>query len=713
MRERVASGIVWLLGVLGVAATPAAASLTYHSDPAAFAAAAAPEVFEDFEDGAVTAGNTTVCSATPLTAAGDGSCFAAGELPANLNVAAYGLAGGPFPVAISGPGVHGNASIVAGAQDAADTWTVVGFAPVGAVAVGLVVHSSAAPEVVSAQLMDASFGVIDVHPVAVTPGGTFFGVVSTTDQPIAYVVLASAGNERELVDDIRYTLIDFADLDVDLSHSQPAAGIVELEILAKNLSGPDAAPGVVVRSHIPDGLAYLSNDCGGINGNPFTWNVGTLAAGATATCTIQTSVVTAGGKVHHASITGGIADSQPSNDQAMDFLEVAPSGTNTVEPGLALFRSFPPLVAKDQNGASYDFRAHAGKVIVVQTCGRWCGPCVEWAEKAHDLHAALSASIGAQNFEIVELLVDGLTQGVPATQADAAAWHDELNYPGPVLHAEGSYGSALYQLYLRAAGEYDAAHQSIGIPYFFILAPDCDNQIAVRGNAGVSLGEEVSVVTSDVTHVTQLATDVWNEHRCMTPKVHRLDRCAVGGAPIHDRPGSGMVEVSESFVVPAGGMTIREVNAVVAYGEDDLHFTASFHGNASGLPSIADACTPAVDVASTRIHGSDVRRISLPQPCKLNAGSTYWLTLTTYTVDNPPSQLPMWLGGLAPDDGKQFKIFDNTQEICPSGGFSDGSCLGEGDTQLCYMLDSVDRLFMNGFESGETGHWSGQSPPTP
>ena len=56
-------------------------------------------------------------------------------------------------------------------------------------------------------------------------------------------------------------------------------------------NGPDAALNTVVTDTLPAGVTYLSDSCGGgAVGQLWTWNVGTLAVGATANCIIQVDI---------------------------------------------------------------------------------------------------------------------------------------------------------------------------------------------------------------------------------------------------------------------------------------------------------------------------------------------------------------------------------------------------------------------------------------
>jgi uncharacterized repeat protein (TIGR01451 family) len=90
-------------------------------------------------------------------------------------------------------------------------------------------------------------------------------------------------------------------------------------------NGPAPATGVTVTDPLPPQLAYVSDDCGGSNVPPWTWNIGPLAASASAVCNVTLSVVTPGAVSNTATVDGAEADPTPGNDSA--------TATNTVTGG--------------------------------------------------------------------------------------------------------------------------------------------------------------------------------------------------------------------------------------------------------------------------------------------------------------------------------------------------------------------------------------------
>ncbi len=77
-------------------------------------------------------------------------------------------------------------------------------------------------------------------------------------------------------------------------------------------AGPDPATGVVVTDTLPAGVTYVSNSCGAAFASPtVTWNVGNLAAAASASCTITATVNTTGPIVNTATADSNETDPTP------------------------------------------------------------------------------------------------------------------------------------------------------------------------------------------------------------------------------------------------------------------------------------------------------------------------------------------------------------------------------------------------------------------
>jgi uncharacterized repeat protein (TIGR01451 family) len=82
-------------------------------------------------------------------------------------------------------------------------------------------------------------------------------------------------------------------------------------------NGPAAAANTVVTDTLPAGLTYVGNDCGaGFAAPTLTWNVGTLAIGASATCNVTVTVDQAGSFTNGALATSDGTDTVPANNSA-------------------------------------------------------------------------------------------------------------------------------------------------------------------------------------------------------------------------------------------------------------------------------------------------------------------------------------------------------------------------------------------------------------
>ncbi len=81
-------------------------------------------------------------------------------------------------------------------------------------------------------------------------------------------------------------------------------------------NGPVGATGVVVTDTLPAEVTYVSDTCGASNVPPWTWNIGSLANGASVSCDITVDVNTPGAIVNAATVDGNEADPTPSNSTA-------------------------------------------------------------------------------------------------------------------------------------------------------------------------------------------------------------------------------------------------------------------------------------------------------------------------------------------------------------------------------------------------------------
>jgi hypothetical protein len=87
---------------------------------------------------------------------------------------------------------------------------------------------------------------------------------------------------------------------------------------------------VVVTDTLPAEVSYVSDDCGAANLPPFTWNVGTLANGATASCNVTVSASSAAAITNSASVSADQNDPVPANNSATVTLTAGATGIPTV-----------------------------------------------------------------------------------------------------------------------------------------------------------------------------------------------------------------------------------------------------------------------------------------------------------------------------------------------------------------------------------------------
>jgi uncharacterized repeat protein (TIGR01451 family) len=173
----------------------------------------------------------------------------------------------------------------------------------------------------------ADIGTVTVAPPTLTwagplaPGQTATITYSfTVDNP-------DTGN-RVLVNDVTgppegncscttETPVTVVDLAIDKAVSPATASVggrVTYTLTVRNL-GPDAATGVVVTDPLPPQVSYVSDTCGGTNTPPWTWRIGDLATGATATCSIVVTVAASGEITNTATVTANETETTTSNNR--------------------------------------------------------------------------------------------------------------------------------------------------------------------------------------------------------------------------------------------------------------------------------------------------------------------------------------------------------------------------------------------------------------
>jgi len=123
--------------------------------------------------------------------------------------------------------------------------------------------------------------------------------------------------------------------DADLSITK--TGIVNGDQIVYTITvtnnGPADATNVVVTDPLPAEVTYVSDDCGGANVPPWTWNVGGLLNGANATCNVTVDVdpLFEGTISNTASVTADQTDPTPGNESSTVDLFVDGPVTNPLE----------------------------------------------------------------------------------------------------------------------------------------------------------------------------------------------------------------------------------------------------------------------------------------------------------------------------------------------------------------------------------------------
>lgn len=128
--------------------------------------------------------------------------------------------------------------------------------------------------------------------------------------------------------------------EADLQITKTASGgnvapgaTVTYAIAVTNLTAAADAAGVVVSDTIPAGLTYVSNTCGGTFTDPtFTWDIGTVAGGASVSCDVVCTVDAdaTGSLVNSVSVTATTGDPDISNNTDAAPLTVQQVGIPTL-----------------------------------------------------------------------------------------------------------------------------------------------------------------------------------------------------------------------------------------------------------------------------------------------------------------------------------------------------------------------------------------------
>jgi uncharacterized repeat protein (TIGR01451 family) len=107
--------------------------------------------------------------------------------------------------------------------------------------------------------------------------------------------------------------------DLEITKSGEVAGDFVTWTIEVTNHGPDPATDIVIVDALAPCTTYVSDDCGGANVPPWTWNVGNLPVSSSATCNllVDASACPAGALGNTADVSANEADPEPGNDSAV------------------------------------------------------------------------------------------------------------------------------------------------------------------------------------------------------------------------------------------------------------------------------------------------------------------------------------------------------------------------------------------------------------
>lgn len=104
-----------------------------------------------------------------------------------------------------------------------------------------------------------------------------------------------------------------ADLAIGKTAQATSPTAATYTIRVENL-GPNDATGVTVTDNLPAGVTYISDNCGGLPGTPWTWNIGGIVNGGIVMCDIDVDVTDPANTTNVADVSGTLNDPDPSNN---------------------------------------------------------------------------------------------------------------------------------------------------------------------------------------------------------------------------------------------------------------------------------------------------------------------------------------------------------------------------------------------------------------
>jgi len=140
--------------------------------------------------------------------------------------------------------------------------------------------------------------------------------------------------------------------------------------------------------------------------------------------------------------------------------------------GYAIGKIAHNLVLKDQNGNTVSLYQFRGDYVLLQISARWCPPSQQEVPRDRDEVQALNDS-NTMGVPVVylQVLLDGATEGVQSTQADASYWASHFSLTTPVLYTSvidaKHIASSMDAAYAMIAGETGAV-----VPVSAFIRPD-------------------------------------------------------------------------------------------------------------------------------------------------------------------------------------------------------------------------------------------------
>jgi thiol-disulfide isomerase/thioredoxin len=126
--------------------------------------------------------------------------------------------------------------------------------------------------------------------------------------------------------------------------------------------------------------------------------------------------------------------------------------------------TLPGFSALDQDNQPFRLSDQQGKVVLLHLCAGWCLPCRQSAAEEPALVAALDAEIGANNWILIDALIEDFN-GQFSSAVSATQWRTLLGTPARTIHLGGDSASELGQLVFTTIGLQ-------AFPTYLVISPD-------------------------------------------------------------------------------------------------------------------------------------------------------------------------------------------------------------------------------------------------